>query len=286
MDDKPLDLSKKSVSSNTESQLLPTEKQQEFVEDIRLIPNRSVSYYEKEFSEPVKKCKRSVEQVGMKSKLSSHTSKRCDTPKYDDKIPGSCVMMKRKMSYEPASNSGAKRHKPFDSTSDTKNKHKPTTLGDPNCCEKSSAECIASIPSTSASSSCSYDSQGIRVRLKEGNEKLNFVCEYCSKICISRSKYKIHVRTHTGEKPFECLYCDKRFAINKNLRVHVRVHTGERPFRCQECKAFITKSNLKRHNRIHTGGGSLRNVLSAGRYFRRKYTLNRHNSTDQEKTNE
>ncbi|KAH8928126.1 hypothetical protein BT69DRAFT_1193457, partial [Atractiella rhizophila] len=51
---------------------------------------------------------------------------------------------------------------------------------------------------------------------------------------------------------YQCRYCDKRFARPSSLKIHVFSHTGEKPFKCNICgRGFSVQSNLRRHGKVH-----------------------------------
>ncbi|KAF9010493.1 hypothetical protein BDQ17DRAFT_1187279, partial [Cyathus striatus] len=54
---------------------------------------------------------------------------------------------------------------------------------------------------------------------------------------------------------YECSYCGKGFTRPSSLKIHLNSHTGEKPFVCpvENCgRSFSVLSNMRRHARVHT----------------------------------
>lgn len=79
-----------------------------------------------------------------------------------------------------------------------------------------------------------------------------YSCQYCGKENPRVHYLKIHVRSHTGEKPYTCHQCGRGFADASTWRRHERVHTGEKPFQCNICgRKIARRDNVKIHMRSH-----------------------------------
>ena len=97
----------------------------------------------------------------------------------------------------------------------------------------------------------------------------NFVCEVCSRICLSKAGLKSHSRTHQTHpviaydiNPLKCMSCNKVCKSKSGLKRHMRIHnqedqlatpaTGIQNLKCSECgKACRSLAGLKSHIRAH-----------------------------------
>uniref|UniRef100_UPI00358F6931 zinc finger and BTB domain-containing protein 24 isoform X1 n=2 Tax=Myxine glutinosa TaxID=7769 RepID=UPI00358F6931 len=101
-------------------------------------------------------------------------------------------------------------------------------------------------------------------------------CSHCGKVFKNQHFYRVHLRTHTGERPFCCSRCGRGFSQKHSLQVHSQVHTGERPFQCTLCaKALSTKHSLSEHMSLHTGQKTF-SCEQCGRLFSQKRQLRSH----------
>jgi len=73
-------------------------------------------------------------------------------------------------------------------------------------------------------------------------------CNVCGLKCSTSGKLKIHMRTHTNEKPYQCSFCPSTFKQQSVLKVHEFTHTKKSNHKCDRCGSFFpTKNSLVKH---------------------------------------
>lgn len=110
-------------------------------------------------------------------------------------------------------------------------------------------------------------------------------CRRCSKLYHDRYTYKMHTKTHEGEKCYKCDLCPYASISARHLESHLLVHTDQKPFQCDMCEqSFRQKQLLRRHVNLYhnpdyvapTPKVKTHKCPSCPRSFRHKGNLIRH----------
>lgn len=119
----------------------------------------------------------------------------------------------------------------------TSNKFEKTNVEDENKC----------LDVTDASSEIQYDNVKKKI-----NNKNNYVCKICPKICNTKTELYKHNETHKEEKRFYCAHCPKSFRVKALLKQHMCSHSGTRPYVCDICGAsYNRRGNMGQHRKTH-----------------------------------
>ncbi|XP_034233093.1 sal-like protein 1 isoform X2 [Thrips palmi] len=71
--------------------------------------------------------------------------------------------------------------------------------------------------------------------------KTNEPCTICGKCFKDRFAMKVHLRTHSGEKPFVCMVCGKAFRQKAHLGKHSYTHSAQRKQQHQQAASQQTQ---------------------------------------------
>ncbi|XP_035675369.1 zinc finger protein ZXDC-like isoform X2 [Branchiostoma floridae] len=111
-----------------------------------------------------------------------------------------------------------------------------------------------------------------------------YICpeQGCGKICSKKAKFKLHMLSHTGERPYKCSYegCQWAFTTAYKLKRHEQSHDGSKLYKCELAgcgKRFTTIYNLKHHMKGHYNQNvEVCTYENCGQTFKSKYKLQMH----------
>ncbi|XP_023173217.1 transcriptional repressor CTCF isoform X2 [Drosophila hydei] len=120
------------------------------------------------------------------------------------------------------------------------------------------------------------------------------ICKRCGQELPDRYQYKLHIKSHEGEKCYRCSLCSYASVSQRHLDSHMLIHTDTKPFKCDLCsQAFRQRQLLRRHvNLMHNEDykppeprEKVHSCPSCLRVFTHKGNLMRHMETHDDSLN-
>ncbi|OWR53475.1 PR domain zinc finger protein 5-like [Danaus plexippus] len=115
---------------------------------------------------------------------------------------------------------------------------------------------------------------------KNTSEKVLRQCDQCGK-SYPPGYIRIHMLTHSSDRPYSCKYCPKKFKVPGSLHSHILWnHKRTRNHKCEVCNAtFISSSSRSSHIRKNHLKEKKYGCESCGKRFFSKSELQRHSLT-------
>lgn len=83
-------------------------------------------------------------------------------------------------------------------------------------------------------------------------KKYIYIANIKNIIYFCRYSYKLHSKTHEGEKCYKCDLCPYASISARHLESHMLIHTDQKPYQCDHCfQSFRQKQLLKRHCNLY-----------------------------------
>ncbi|KAM6984755.1 uncharacterized protein FYW47_013642 [Aplochiton taeniatus] len=100
-----------------------------------------------------------------------------------------------------------------------------------------------------------FSSNGcLKVHMRTHSSERPHTCSICHKGFTQIGNLRIHEKLHSNERPYRCDLCDKTYKISTHLNAHKITHSDVKPWTCTTCgKGFRYPGVLKKHEKIHSG---------------------------------
>lgn len=93
----------------------------------------------------------------------------------------------------------------------------------------------------------------LRVHMRIHSEELHYECNICGEKFLWQNSLKRHRWKHDGttrQRKHLCLVCSKSFFTAYLLRLHMQTHSGDKPYVCHQCgRRYASRSSLLCHQR-------------------------------------